>query len=95
MARFVVEATLEAEQELATLLAHSPAALRRQITDASDRIDATLIHADLLPNYRRRRGQARTYTLMIFPLQGAYEIDNQAKVVSIFRYQLLPQLHRP
>ena len=95
MARFVLDQKPEAEQELAALLVNSPAGLQRQISDASDAIDAKVVYADLLPNYRRRKGLARTYTLTVFPLMAEYEVDEQSKMVTILHYYLKPRIHHP
>src|SRR5437899_2107789 len=94
MSRFTVVTSPEAEQELATLLVNSPSRLQRQISDASDRIDAQLVYADLLPNFRRRRTGSGTFTLLVFPLRAHYAIDTQAKVVKIFQYRLVPRIYR-
>jgi hypothetical protein len=95
MARFLVDQKPEAEEELAALLMNSPPSLQRQITDASNAIYAKLVHADLLPNYPRRRRLASTYTWIVFPLLAEYEVDEQSKTVTILHYYLAPRIHRP
>lgn len=95
MARFLVDHTAAAEHTLATFLAGAPVGLRRQITDACDEIDSKLTYADLLPNYRRTRGLAPNYVLVVFPLRAIYEVDSQTKTVTILQYEMAPQLHSP
>jgi len=95
MARFVLDHSPEAEDELAALVLNSAPALGRQITQASDSIDAQLVHADLLPNYRRRRGVAPKYKLFDFPLLAVYEVDEISKTVKILHYRLMPRAYGP
>jgi hypothetical protein len=95
MARFVVDHTPDAEHTLAGFLASAPPGVRHQITLACDSIDAKLTYADLLPNYRRRKGAAPSYRLTVFPVLAEYEVDEVLKVVMITHYRLMPRTFRP
>ena len=95
MTRFVVDHTPDAEQTLAAFVANASPRLRRQITLACDSIDAKLTYADLLPNYRRRKGAAPSYRLLVFPILAEYEVDPVSKTVMITDFRLMPRSYGP